>query len=184
VGILSSDKQRPSPEEQLRRQEEGKGALAGLQGPEQDTAADKTDLLQELSESDLLDSVDDPALRNLLTKDIPTSNFDEAEAAEFKAYVDIVLLKKEARLPHENQDVTGVLREWVHDDPAAGRAPVDKADVHEDEALGQAIKARVAKAKGGSLVRRVLSSIRHSIMQRESGDDDNGGRILDRLRGN
>ena len=182
MGLLSSD-DRPSREEQIRRQEESQGALTGLQGPGQETPAEKTDLLKELSESDLIDRVDDPALQNLATKDIPTGNFDEGETAEFRAYVDVALLHKRARHPHEDQDVTGALRKWVHDDPDAGLDPVDKRDRQRDETFGRAVKARVTKGKNGSLVRRVLSSIRHSIMQRETGGDDDGGRILDRIRG-
>lgn len=183
MGLLSSSNDQPTREEALKRKEEGQGALAGLQGPAEESPAEKTDLLQELSESDLLDGVDDPALRNLATKDIPTGNFNEAETAEFRAYVDVALLHKRARHPSEDQDVTGTLREWVHDDPTAGLDPVDKRDRQRDETFGRAVKARVTKGKGGSLVRRVLSSIRHSIMQRESGDDDDGGRILERLGG-
>lgn len=180
MGLLSNG-DRPDPETQRARQEEGQAALQGLQMPGEDTPGDKTELLEELSESDLLDTVDDPALRNLATKDIPTANFDEAEEAEFRAYMDVALLKKRARHPHEGQDVTGVLREYVHDDPAAGLEPIDKGDLLGDETFAQAMKARVSKGKQGSLMRTVLSSIRHSVVRRESGSQD-GGRLLSKLR--
>jgi hypothetical protein len=176
-------KQRPDPESVRERDRDVKVGMAGMQMPEEDTPRDKTELLEELSESDLLDEINDPALRNLATKDIPTSNFDDGQVAEFSAYVDVALLKKRARHPHEGQDVTGVLREWVHDDPHAGLDPIDKGDLLSDETFARAIKARVLKGKNAGLMRTVLSSIRHSVVERKGGDDDSGGRILSRLRG-
>jgi len=160
-------------------QEESQARLQGLNMPEEDD--DQTELIQELSQSDLLQQTDDRALQNFLSKDIPTSNFSEEELAEFRAEVDIVLMKKRARYPHENQDVTGVLREWVHDDPSAGLNPQDKGDFLADQTLGQTIKARINKGKDGSLVRTVLSSIKHSIVDRGTGGDS-GGRLLSRIR--
>lgn len=159
--------------------EETQAGITGLQMPDEDE--NQTELIRELSESDLRDEIDDPAFRNLLSKDIPTSNFSEEDSAEFRAYADVALMKKKARYPHEKQDVTGVLREFVHDDPNAGLKPQDKGDLAKYETLAQAYKARVNKGKEGSLVRSVLSSIRHSIVDRAGGSDD-GGRLLSRIR--
>jgi hypothetical protein len=170
-----------SAEDWQEREEETKAAIAGLQDGGEETTRDKTELLEELSESDLLDEIDDQALRHLATKDIPTANFDEAGEAEFRAYMDVALMKKRARYPHEGQDVTGILREVVHDDPSAGLQPIDKGDLLSDETFAQAMKARVTKGRGGSLVRAILSSIKHSIVSRES-EDSSSGRILGRLK--
>lgn len=182
MGVLSkSNGSAPDHDDRQRRTEETKAAITGLKEQPKETDADKTELLAELSESDLLDDIDDQALRNLATKDIPTSNFDEAASAEFRAYMDVALAKKRARYPHEGQDVTGVLREVVHDDPNAGLEPIDKGDLLNDETFAQAMKARVEKARGGSLVRSVLSSIKHSIVSREQ-NEESSGRILGKLR--
>ncbi|UIP01742.1 hypothetical protein Hbl1158_16945 (plasmid) [Halobaculum sp. CBA1158] len=169
----------PDPDEQQRRQEETQAGLTGLQLPEEEE--NQTELIQELSESDLREEVDDQAFRNLLTKDIPTSNFDEEQISEFRAYGDVALMKKKARYPHPGQDVTGVLREWAHDDPNAGLRPQDRGDLAQYETLTQSYKARVMKGKDGALVRSVLSSIRHSIVDR-AGGSDSGGRLLSRIR--
>jgi len=182
VGVLSSDNSNDmSVEERLNRQEES-NTHAQQVGAGQDSDGDKAELLEQLSESDLKDGIDDPAIRNLLTTDIPTSNFDEADVQEFRGFVDAALIKKRAAYPHENQDVTGVLREYVHNDPNAGLEPINKQALHDDEAVAQAIKARILKAKNGSLVRRILSSIKHSVLRRENSNDTGGGRLLDRLK--
>lgn len=167
--------------EQRRRNEESNAALQQLSEGEMETTRDKVELLSELAESDLVEDIDDQALKHLGTKDIPTANFDEAGEAEFRAYMDVALMKKRARYPHEGQDVTGVLREFVHDDPNAGMEPIDKGDLLSDETYAQAMKARVTKGRNGSLVRAILSSIKHSIVSRDSSDDD-GGRLLGRIR--
>lgn len=180
--MLGGKKKQPDPESIRDRDRDVQVGMAGMRMPDEDTARDKTELLEELSESDLLAEIDDPALRNLATKDIPTSNFDEGQVMEFSAYVDVALLKKRARHPHEGQDVTGILREWVHDDPNAGLDPIDKGDLLSDETFARAVKARVLKGKNAGLMRTVLSSIRHSVVERTGPDDDGGGRILSRLR--
>lgn len=169
-----------SPEQRQRQQERFQTAQAGLQAPEQYDASDQKDLLEELSEFDQLDEIDDEAMKRVATKDIPTSNFDEADVAEFRAYMDVLRMKKRARYPDEGQDVTGVWREVVHDDPQAGLHPVDKGDLLADEAFFQSMKARVLKAKNADLVTRVLSSIRVSKVDR--GGDDSDGRLLSRIR--
>lgn len=169
------------PQKQRARAEEGQAALQGLQMPEEQSTEEQTELLRELSEYDLLDEIDDQALRNLATKDIPTSNFSEEQAQEFRAYMEVALLKKRGRHPHPGQDVTGTLREWVHDDPNAGLEPIDRGDLLEDETFAQSMKARVDKARDGSLARLVLSSIRQSIVRREN-NDGGGGRLLSRLK--
>lgn len=169
------------PSERQRRQEEINAGQTGLKMPEEDDARDKTELLEELSESDLKEELDDEALRFLATKDIPTSNMSEEDVAEFRNYMDVVLMKKRARYPDEDQDITGILREYVHDDPSAGLQPIDKGDLLADEAFAQSMKARVLKAKDGSLLRTVLSSIRVSQVHRP-GSDDSSGRLLSRIR--
>jgi len=168
------------PEEQQRRHEDIKTGQTGLQVREQDDPSDKTDLLEELSEFDRLDEIDDDTLRMLATKDIPTSNVDEADVAEFRGFMDVARMKKRARYPDEGQDVTGVWREVIHDDVEAGLQPVGKGDLLADEAFFQTMKARVLKAKNADLVTRVLSSIRVSKVDRGGGDG--GGRLLSRLR--
>jgi len=168
------------PEEQQRRQEDIQTGQTGLQMREQDAPDEKTDLLEELSEFDRLDEIDDDTLRMLASKDIPTSNFDEPDVAEFRGFMDVVRMRKRARYPDEGQDVTGVWREVIHDDVEAGLQPVDKGDLLSDEAFFQTMKARVLKAKNGDLVTRVLSSINVSKVER--GNDDSGGRLLSRLR--
>lgn len=179
--MLGSSKSEEEKAEEMRQADaERNAAVSRLGGREEDTPHDKTQLLEELSKSDI--DIDDQALQYLATKDIPTSNFDEGDVAEFRGFVDLALLKKRARYPHEGQDVTGTLREWVHDDPNAGLDPIDKGDLLSDETFAQAVKARVLKAKRGSLLRSVLSSIRHSIVQRENGQDDSGGRLLSRFK--
>jgi len=169
-----------SVEEQQRRAEETKTALTGLQQREQDDPRDKTELLEELSKSDLKDEIDDKALRFLASKDIPTSNMSEEDVQEFKNYLDVLLMRKRAHYPDENQALTGVLREVAHDDPDAGLQPIDKGDLLADEAFAQSMKARVLKAKNGGLISKVLSSIRVSKVSR--GEDSGGDRLLSRWR--
>lgn len=178
MSILRSNGE--SAEERQQRQERFQTAQAGLQAPEMDDASDKTDLLNELAEYDQKDAIDDEAKERMATKDIPTSNFDDGDVAEFRGFMDVLRMKKRARYPDEGQDVTGVWREVVHDDPEAGLYPVDKGDLLADEAFFQSMKARVLKARNGNLVTRVLSSIRVSKVDR--GEDDSGGRLLSRIR--
>jgi hypothetical protein len=167
------------PTEWQKSQEESDAIISGLQEGMDDEDRDKVELLEKLSKSDL--NVEDQALQNLASRDIPTANFDETEVAEYRNYVDVALYKKIARYPHPGQDVTGALREVVHDDVDAGLEPRDKGDILDDETFGQVAKARVTKAKGGALVRSILESIKHSIVSRD-GDDGGSERILGKLR--
>lgn len=172
------------PDAQQERAVDSKAQLAGLQAATQDeTPENQAQLLEELTWADIEPPNGDEALANLLTKDIPSANFSGEEAQEFRAFVDVALMKKRARHPHEGQIVTGVLREWVHDDPDAGLDHIGRGDLLADETFGQSVKARVSKGREGTLLRTVLSSIRQSIVRREGGSGDSGGgRILSRLK--
>lgn len=176
-----SKNQEQAIEEHQQRQEESRAILQGLQGPDEHNPHDKAQLIEELTRSDLTAPNGDAALANLITKDIPSANFSEEESTEFRGYVDVAILKKRARHPHEGQDVTGVLREWVHDDPNAGLQPIDKGDLLGDETFGQAVKARVSKGRQGTLLRTTLASIKESVVRRE-GSSEGSGRILSRIR--
>jgi len=165
-------------EERQRRNEESQAMLSGLNGIE-DTPKDQAELLEQLADDDLVAS--DETLQNLTTKDIPTANFSEEEAHEFRHYIDVVLERKQAAYPHEGQDVTGILREWAHDDPEAGLDPVSKQDRLTDETFKQGIAARTTKGKEGSLITLALRSITESVVRRR-GDNNSGGGILGRLR--
>jgi hypothetical protein len=170
-------------EARQRRAEESQAVVAGLQQPERESPAEKSELISKLTEDDLQTpgQTDDPLLRNLATKDIPSANFSEEEAWEFRHYLDVVLERKRAAYPHENQDVTGVLREWVHDDPEAGLQPVTKQDLLTDETFKQGIAARVTKGKQGTLLGLSLRSIKESVVRRDSSEEKRGG-ILGKLR--
>lgn len=171
------------PDDKQDRAVDSKAQLAGLQAaPQEETPENQAQLLEELTCHDIDAPNGDKALANLLTKDIPSANFSGEEAQEFRAYVDVALMKKRARHPHEGQIVTGVLREWVHDDPDAGLEHIDRGDLLADETFGQVVKSRVSKGRDGTLLRTVLSSIRQSIVRREDGGNDGGGRILSRLK--
>lgn len=169
-------------EERQERAEDTKALIAGLQQPrkgEEETAQDKSELIEQLTEDDLVAS--DQALQNLTTKDIPSANFSEEEAHEFRHYLDAMLERKRAAHPHEGQDVVGVLREWVHDDPSAGMRPVTKEDQLIDETFKQGVAARITKGKDGSLIGLALRSIKESVLRRD-GDRSSGGGILGKLR--
>lgn len=173
--------ERVSWEDQQERAEDRQALLTGLQQPgaQEETPADKTELIEQLTESDLVAT--DGTLQNLLTKDIPSANFSEEEAHEFRHYLDVVLERKRAAHPHEGQDVVGVLREWVHDDPSAGLDPVDRGDLLMDETMKQGVAARITKGKQGSLIGLALRSVRESVLRRD-GSSSSGGGLLGRIR--
>jgi len=161
------------------RVEESNAMLNALREPAEETPEERTELLQQLTDHDLVMS--DPALQNLLTKDIPSANFSEEQAKEFRHYLDVLLERKTAAFPHEGQDVTGPLREWVHDDPNAGLEPVSKQDLLTDETAKQAVAARITKGQDGSLLRLSLRSIKESVLRR--GDEKkSGGGLMGRFR--
>lgn len=167
-------------EEQQRRAEESDAMVSGLRnGPREDTVEEKTELLEQLTEDDLQTTND--TLANLSTKDIPSANFSEEEANEFRHFLDVALERKHAAYPHEGQIVTGPLREWVHDDRSAGLRPVSKQDLLIDETHKQGVAARITKGKDGSLLRQALQSIRQSVLRRDDTGESGGG-ILGKLR--
>jgi hypothetical protein len=178
---LSRGSSQTDPDDQRKKAEDTRAALTGLKAPDSETDRDRVELLEQLSESDIIGDIDDEALQHLGSRDIPTANFDEAGEAEFRAYMDVALFKKRARHPHEKQDITGALREVVHNDPEAGLEPIDRGDLLSDESFAQTMKARVTKGRAGQLVRAILSSIKVSRVERER-DDSGGGRLLGRLR--
>jgi len=156
-------------------------ALAnGVRQPEEDDDADKTELLEQLTDDDLVAA--DDTLQNLATKDIPSANFSEEEALENRHYLDVVLERKFAAYPHEGQEVTGIVREWAHDDPDAGREPLSKQDLLADETFKQGVAVRITKGKNGSLLGLALRSIRESVLRRDSDESSSGGGLLGRLK--
>jgi hypothetical protein len=154
-------------------------ALQGLSPDPQEEKQDTSELIEQLTDSDLVAA--DGTLKNLATKDIPSANFSEEEAEEFRHYLDVVLERKRAAYPHEGQLMTGILREWAHDDPDAGLEPVDKHDLLADETYKQGVAARITKGKRGSLIGLALRSIRESVVRR-GGNDDKGSGILGKLK--
>lgn len=157
--------------------------LRGLESertqPQQEPQQEKTELIEQLTESDLVAA--DATLQNLETKDIPSANFDDAEAQEFRHYLDVVLERKRAAYPHEGQVVTGVLREWQHDDDTAGLEPVDKHDLLADETFKQGVAARITKGKKGSLIGLALRSVQERVSRIGGQSDDSSG-ILGRFK--
>lgn len=152
--------------------------VRGLDPQEQDDV-EKTKLLEQLTDDDLVAA--DDTLQNLTTKDIPSANFSDEEAVEFRHYLDVVLERKRAAYPHEGQVMTGIVREWAHDDIDAGLEPISKQDLLTDETFKQGVAARITKGKGGSLIGLALRSIRESVLRR--GDRrESGGGILGRLK--
>jgi len=165
-------------EERQERAEESNAMVNRLRG-EGDTVEEKTELIEQLTDDDL--DAADGTLRNLTTKDIPSANFSEEEATEFRHYLDVVLERKRAAHPHEGQDVVAELREWVHDDQSAGLEPVSKSDLLTDETFKQAVAARITKGKDGKLLESALRSIRESVLRRGS-DDSGGGGLLGKIK--
>jgi hypothetical protein len=137
----------------------------------------KVQMLEQLTDSDLVAS--DDALQNLTSKDIPSANFSEAESHEMRHYLDVVAERKRAAKPHDDQLMTGILREWAHDDPNAGTESVDREDLLVDDTFRQGIMARISKGKEGSLLGLALRSINESVLRK--GDSDSGG-VLGKLR--
>jgi hypothetical protein len=137
----------------------------------------KVEMLEQLTESDLVAS--DDALQNLTSKDIPSANFSEAESHEMRHYLDVVAERKRAAKPHDDQLMTGILREWAHDDPSAGTESVDREDLLIDDTFRQGIMARISKGKEGSLLGLALRSINESVLRR--GDSSDGG-LIGKLR--
>jgi len=166
------------------RQDEAAAADALVNGvnrqePDEDDA-DRAELLDQLTDNDL--AAADDALQNLTTKDIPTANFSDEEAEEFRHYLDVVLERKRVAQPHEGQLVTGIIREWAHDDPDAGLKVPSKRDKLLDETHKQGVAARITKGKNGSLIGLALRSIRESVLRRRGGDSSGGGGLLGKLK--
>lgn len=166
-------------QDRQQRAEESDAMVSGLRQGREDTLEEKTELIEQLTDDDL--GAADATLQNLTTKDIPSANFSEAEAHEFRHYLEVVLERKKAAHPHEGQDVTGELREWVHDDQEAGLEPVSKNDLITDNTFVQAVAARITKGKEGKLLDSALRSIRESVLRRDS-EDSSGGGILGKVR--
>jgi len=160
--------------------EDSRALLQGLQMPDDQSAAQKAQLIQQLTDADDLNASDD-SLDNLLTTDIPSANFGDAESLEFRHYLDVILERKRAAYPHDKQIVIGALRAFVHDDPSANRQPVDSKSKLVDETFKQGIAARITKGKQGTLIGQALRSIRESRVHREA--DAGGGGLLGKIRG-
>jgi hypothetical protein len=171
--------------EHSKRQQEAASAQVlanGVQGAEaaDDDDAEKTELLEQLTDDDLVAA--DDTLQNLVTKDIPSANFSDEEAVEFRHYLDVVLERKKAAQPHEGQEVVGIVREWAHDDPEAGMEPVSKEDLLTDETYKQGVAARITKGKNGSLLGLALRSIRESVLRRDGSSSSEGGGLIGKLK--
>lgn len=166
--------------DQIKEKEKADATAQNLGMPMQpgEEPRDKSELVEQLTDDDLVTS--DESLENVKSKAFPSGNFGEAEAQENRHWLDVILIRKKVANPHPGQDVTGILREWVHDDPEAGLSPVSKQDRLTDETFKQASAARMTKGKEGSLITLVLRQIRESVVRR--GDDDSGGGLLGRFR--
>jgi len=169
----------PDIEQRQRMNEDSKAVLSGLNQPDENDDRDRAELLDQLTDSDLVAA--DATLQNLASKDIPSANFSEAEAQEFRHYLDVAIERKRAAHPHPDQDVTGILREVVHDDPEAGLDPVDPRDRLLDDTFRQGVAARMTKGKEGNLLGLALRSIKESVLRRGEQQSSGGG-ILGRFR--
>jgi len=167
-------------EERTKQAEEADATRQNLGMPMQpgEEPKDKSELVEQLTDDDLVTS--DDSLENVKSKAFPSGNFSEEEAQENRHWLDVILIRKKVAYPHPGQDVTGILREWVHDDPEAGLSPVSKEDRLTDETFKQASAARITKGKEGSLITLVLRQIRESVVRR--GGESGGGGLLGRFR--
>lgn len=140
----------------------------------------KVEMLDQLTEADL--DASDETLRNLLTKDIPAGNLSEQEAHELRHYLDVMYERHQFAKPHDDQLMTGMLREWAKDDKHAGQhEPPTREDKILDDTYRQGIAARISKGKEGSLLGLALRSINESVLRRGDDSDDSGG-LLGKLR--
>jgi len=158
---------------------EADALAAGIREGEDETPAEKAELLDQLTASDLVAS--DDTLRNLATKAFPSGNFDEEQFIENRHFLYVIKERAHAARPHEEQLVTGIDREWAHDDPDAGLEAPDKRDLVIDETYKQGVAARLTKGKDGSLLASALQSIKESVLRRGDGQESSGG-ILGKLR--
>lgn len=164
------------------RQDEAAAAdalAAGIREGDEETPAEKAELLEQLTASDLVAS--DDSLRNLASKAFPSGNFDEEQFIENRHFLYVIKERAHAARPHEEQLVTGIDREWAHDDPDAGLEAPDKRDLVLDETYKQGVAARLTKGKDGSLLASALQSIKESVLRRGDREDSSGG-ILGKLR--
>lgn len=140
---------------------------------------DTSELVEQFTDSDIETFSD--ALDNLQSDEFPTANFSEEQFEENRHYMEVIQERVRAAMPHENQDVTGILREWAHDDPDAGLEQPSREDLLKDETGKQAMIARSTKGKDGSLLKWVLRQIRESVVRRD-GEQGGGGGLLGRFR--
>lgn len=169
----------PDPAEQMERE----AGLTGLQQPDDETDDEKQDLIETLSNSDdLAPATAEEALQNLLSTDIPQANFSNSQLWEHREWVRVALRVVECQRPHSNQDVTGDLRAYVHDDPDADLEPMSVEDRIQNETFQRGMDARVSKARQGGLVESALSSIKQSVVRRVNSGSSSGG-LLGRLKG-
>jgi len=168
-------------EERAETEEETHATKQNLGMPTQpgEEPEDTTELLEQFTDSDI--ETGSAAFDNLQSKEFPTAQFSEEQFAENRHYMEVIQERVRAALPHENQDVTGILREWAHDDPDAGLEQPSREDLLMDETGKQAIIARSTKGKDGSLLKWVLRQIRESVVRRD-GDKKGGGGLLGRFR--
>lgn len=177
---MSNDDRAEQMKEQQETQKRNQALLAGLQQPETDTPADKSSLIDQLTSNDIEASSDE--LANLVTKDFPSGNLSEEEAWEFRHWLDVVLDRYRSSYPHKDSDVTGVLREVVHDDPTAGLQPKSDADIIQDETFKQAVAARLTKGRQGRLLGLTLPSVKESVL-RHADDDESSGGLIGKMTG-
>jgi hypothetical protein len=160
-----------STESELQRDAADQDAL--LRGLDQDPDDDNTvQMLQQLTDDDLISS--DPSLDNLTSKAIPTANFDAAESHEFRHYLDVISERQRSRVPSDDQLMTGISRQWAHDDPNAGDESITRQDAIIDNSHKHGVAARATKGKEGSLLGLALRSISESVLRRGDADDDGG----------
>jgi hypothetical protein len=168
-------------QEQQQQAAENDALLTGLNNASQQGGPheqrQRSEMLEQLTDDDLVAS--DEVLQNLVSKDIPSANFSEQEAHEFRHYLDVVHERKQFSKPHDDQLLVGGLQEIAHDDPRAAQEPPGRNDELIDDSFRQGVMARITKGKDGSLLGLALRSINESVLRK--GDSDNGG-VLGKLR--
>jgi hypothetical protein len=160
-------------QEQQETQTDEQALMSGLErgAREREREQDRVEMLDQLTDDDI-DSASD-VLDNLTTKDIPSGNFDAAEANELRNYLDVVHELEKCKQPHPGQLMTGVMREVAHGDSDADRDVPTRDDVILNDTFIEMTRARISKGKDGKLLGLSLRSITESVLRR--GDSDGGG---------
>lgn len=166
--------QREDPEEAREERNENQLQLQGLQHARERAEEIQSDLLEQITDSDLHPD-SRQLLKNLVSKDFIFANLTDAEVESFKRELD--LKRKAFYVMHPSQEsvVEGDFRAYVYDDPGNKLTSLSQQEKLIVDQFFEGVYMRVTRARGMRQQEILKTQINQSVTGSLDGDGGGGG---------